>query len=121
MEFPQLIKALQNPEIYPEQAPKVELVQTHISVVLLVGDKVYKIKKTCRFWFSGLYHLRKKEILLRARGGFKSPAMPRNLFRGCRNKGQRGPGIYQPRTGRNNRICRIYEKAPRRENDGPVT
>lgn len=61
MEFPQLIKALQNPEIYPEQAPKVELVQTHISVVLLVGDKVYKIKKPVDFGFLDFTTLEKRK------------------------------------------------------------
>ncbi len=39
------------PEIYPNKADKVKLIQTHISWIFLVGDRVYKIKKPVNFGF----------------------------------------------------------------------
>jgi aminoglycoside phosphotransferase family enzyme/predicted kinase len=50
-QLPPLIRALLNPSVYPHPAPSVELVQTHISYVLLAGDYVYKIKKPVDFGF----------------------------------------------------------------------
>ena len=43
--LPQLIKALLKPESYPHPAHHIELIETHISWVLLAGEFVYKIKK----------------------------------------------------------------------------
>ena len=43
--LPQLISALLQPSRYPHPVPEVELVQTHISWVLLAGEFAYKIKK----------------------------------------------------------------------------
>jgi len=40
-----LIDALRNPDIYPHPVGKVELIETHISWVLLAGEFVYKLKK----------------------------------------------------------------------------
>jgi aminoglycoside phosphotransferase family enzyme/predicted kinase len=45
MDLPQLIEALSRPEAYPHAAAAVEVRQTHISVVFLAGDYVYKLKK----------------------------------------------------------------------------
>src|SRR5262249_55992483 len=44
-ELPPLIRALLDPAAYPEPPPSVELRQTHISYLLLAGDRAYKIKK----------------------------------------------------------------------------
>ena len=41
----QLIRALQQPDRYPHATGTVQLIETHISWVLLAGDYVYKIKK----------------------------------------------------------------------------
>jgi hypothetical protein len=43
--LPALIHALLEPERYPDPAPCVDLVETHISWVLLAGEYAYKIKK----------------------------------------------------------------------------
>lgn len=43
--LPALIQALLEPGRYPEPAPRVDLVETHISWVLLAGEFAYKIKK----------------------------------------------------------------------------
>jgi aminoglycoside phosphotransferase family enzyme len=59
-ELPEIIQALLNPKAYPDQAPKVELVQTQISYVLLVGEYVYKIKKPVDMGFLDYTTLEKR-------------------------------------------------------------
>jgi aminoglycoside phosphotransferase family enzyme/predicted kinase len=51
MELSTLISALSQPAAYPVPVPRVEVCQTHISVVFLAGDTVYKVKKPVRFGF----------------------------------------------------------------------
>jgi len=46
-----LIEALQNPDRYPHRVDRVELLETHISWVLLAGDRVYKLKKPLNLGF----------------------------------------------------------------------
>jgi aminoglycoside phosphotransferase family enzyme/predicted kinase len=46
-----LIGKLRNPALYPHPAASVELLETHISWVLLAGDFAYKIKKPVDFGF----------------------------------------------------------------------
>jgi aminoglycoside phosphotransferase family enzyme len=43
--LPELVQALLNPKVYPEPAKRVELMQTQMSFVFLVGNYVYKVKK----------------------------------------------------------------------------
>lgn len=49
--LPVLIRALLQPQRYPDGAQRVELVQTHISWVLLAGEFAYKIKKPLKLPF----------------------------------------------------------------------
>ena len=49
--LPPLIAALLDPARYPHAAPAVELVETHISWVLLAGEFAYKIKKPLALGF----------------------------------------------------------------------
>ena len=49
--LPPLIQALLSPARYPGDVARVELVQTHISWVLLAGDFAYKIKKPVQLPF----------------------------------------------------------------------
>lgn len=51
MDAQQLIAALSRPEAYPYAVDRVELVQTHISLVFLAGEFVYKIKKAVQLSF----------------------------------------------------------------------
>ena len=46
-----LVEALREPERYPHAVDQVRLLETHISWVLLAGDRVYKIKKPVDFGF----------------------------------------------------------------------
>ncbi len=43
--FPTIINALLKPECYPHSVERVEVIETHISWLLLAGEFVYKIKK----------------------------------------------------------------------------
>lgn len=47
-----LVAALRSPAAYPHPAATVELVETHISWVLLAGEYAYKIKKPVNFGFA---------------------------------------------------------------------
>lgn len=49
--LPPLIEAMRDPGFYPSRPAAVELVQTHISYVFLLGSRVYKVKKPVRFAF----------------------------------------------------------------------
>jgi aminoglycoside phosphotransferase family enzyme/predicted kinase len=51
MELPELIRALSDPAAYPFPAGAIEVRQTHISVVFLAGEVVYKIKKPVNLGF----------------------------------------------------------------------
>lgn len=51
MELTRLIDALADPAAYPERVEKVEVRQTHISAVFLVGRYAYKVKKPVELGF----------------------------------------------------------------------
>ncbi len=46
-----LLENLQNPALYPHSVTQFEVLETHISWVLLTGDYAYKIKKPVNFGF----------------------------------------------------------------------
>ena len=48
---PRLISRLLDPAVYPHPVGRVELIETHISWVLLAGERVYKIKKPVNLGF----------------------------------------------------------------------
>jgi hypothetical protein len=47
----ELVEALRQPGAYPHEPADVELAQTHISLVFLAGDRVYKVKKPVNLGF----------------------------------------------------------------------
>ena len=49
--LPDYIRALMKPSSYGHPAAEVELIQTHISYVLIAGEFVYKFKKPMDFGF----------------------------------------------------------------------
>jgi uncharacterized protein len=50
--LPKLIQQMLLPEFYPHPVPNpIQLIQTHISYVLLAGDYAYKVKKPANFGF----------------------------------------------------------------------
>ena len=50
-ELPTLIQAMLEPARYPHPVLRVDLVQTHISWILLAGDFAYKVKKPLKLPF----------------------------------------------------------------------
>ncbi|MGO9566167.1 MAG: AAA family ATPase [Desulfomonilaceae bacterium] len=55
-----LIPALSDPSIYPHRPDSVQVVQTHISVVFIGGELVYKIKKPVNLGFLDFTTLEKR-------------------------------------------------------------
>jgi hypothetical protein len=53
------------PDFYPHRPAAVRLVQTHISWVFLVGDRVYKLKKPVDFGFLDFSTRRKRQLACR--------------------------------------------------------
>ncbi len=47
----EIAKAFENPSFYEHPVKKIERKETHISIVFLTGDRVYKIKKPVNFGF----------------------------------------------------------------------
>jgi len=46
----ELLSALSVPSAFPEAGPDVRVVQTHISMVFVTGERAYKVKKPVAFW-----------------------------------------------------------------------
>ena len=61
MDIPTLQKALLNPAIYPDQPKEVKFVETHISLLFLTGNYVYKVKKAVDFGFLDFTSLEKRK------------------------------------------------------------
>lgn len=59
---PAFIRRLLEPAAYPHPAATVELIETHISWVLLAGDFAYKIKKPVNFGFLDFSTLEKRRF-----------------------------------------------------------
>ena len=69
--IPNLIKLMMQPEFYPHPVTEpIQLIQTHISYVLLTGDYVYKVKKPVNLGFlnfstlSARHHFCQEELRL---------------------------------------------------------
>lgn len=59
--LPGFIQALQHTDMYPHPVGDIQLIQTHISFVLLAGDFVYKFKKPVDFGFLDFSSLEKRK------------------------------------------------------------
>ncbi len=70
---PDLVEQMQRPEFYPHAAKAVDIRETHISMVFLAGEFVYKIKKPLQLEFLDFSTLEKRryycfqEVLLNRR------------------------------------------------------
>lgn len=56
-----LIDSLKNPEFYPHSVKEIEVIETHISWLILTGDYAYKIKKPVDFGFLDFTTLAKRQ------------------------------------------------------------
>jgi len=63
---PDRIESLADPSLYPERPDSVELIQTHLSVVVLAGDAAYKFKKSVRLPFVDFSTLAKRRAACEA-------------------------------------------------------
>ncbi|MCW8827895.1 MAG: AAA family ATPase [Gammaproteobacteria bacterium] len=61
-QLPPLIQSLLDPAAYPHPAERCELIETHISWVILAGDYVYKIKKPFDLGFLDFSTLEKRRF-----------------------------------------------------------
>ena len=61
MDIPSLQKALLDPKIYPDLPKEVEFIETHISLVFLTREYVYKVKKPVDFGFLDFTSLNKRK------------------------------------------------------------
>jgi uncharacterized protein len=61
MDISSLQKALLNPAIYPDFPKEVEFIETHISLVFLTREYVYKVKKPVDFGFLDFTSLNKRK------------------------------------------------------------
>jgi len=79
--FEQLVAEMSRPQFYPHQPPSIEVIQTHISVIFIAGESVYKIKKPLNFGFLDFTTLEKRrhychrEVALNSR-------FSENIYRG---------------------------------------
>ena len=60
--LPDHVQMLLSPPVYPHPVERVQLIQTHISYVLLAGDYVYKIKKPVDMGFLDYTTLEKRRF-----------------------------------------------------------
>ena len=59
--LPDLIQQMLQPGFYPHEVTEpIELIQTHVSYVLLTGDYAYKLKKPVNFGFLDFSSLEKR-------------------------------------------------------------
>ncbi len=60
MDLSSLKKALLTPDLYPDRPSAIQLMETHISLVFLTGNYVYKVKKPVNFGFLDFTTLEKR-------------------------------------------------------------
>lgn len=60
--IPSLQKSLLNPEIYPDRPRAIQFIETHISLLFLTGNYVYKVKKPVDFGFLDFTSLEKRKF-----------------------------------------------------------
>jgi len=60
--LPELVQALLNSKAYPENPPKIELVQTQMSFVFLTDNYVYKVKKPVNLGYLDYTTLEKRQF-----------------------------------------------------------
>ena len=75
MEQSVLFESLQDPLLY--EGKSVEVMQTHISFVVLAGDFVYKIKKSVDFGFLDFSDLKKRKFFCEAEVKLNSRLCPK--------------------------------------------
>ena len=96
MTHPQLIAAMSRPEFYPGNPDRIDLLQTHISLIFIAGELVYKVKKAVDFGFLDFTTLEKRQFYCQEELRAESEAGAGGLPGGCGNRGKAG---RQPGSG----------------------
>jgi len=76
MDLPSLQKALLRPELYPDHPRTVKLIETHISLLFLTGNYVYKVKKPVDFGFLDFTTLEKRKFFCEQEVKLNRPLSP---------------------------------------------
>ncbi|HYK25701.1 MAG TPA: AAA family ATPase [Steroidobacteraceae bacterium] len=82
--LPSPLAGLLSPEAYSHPVDRVELVETHISWVLLAGDYAYKIKRPVRYSFIDLTALDRRRFLCEEELRLNRRFAPQLYFEVCR-------------------------------------
>ena len=81
MSLPESLQSLLDPRTYPHPCDRIELIETHISWVLLTGAHAYKVKKPVRFSFIDFSTLALREQFCREELRCNRPFAP-TLYEG---------------------------------------
>ncbi len=77
MKLSQLIHTMQQPNFYPHSViSKIQVIQTHISIVFLTGNYAYKIKKNVNFGFVDYSTLEKRHHFIQQELEINQPIAP---------------------------------------------
>src|SRR5512139_3742517 len=81
IDTPFLQKVLLNPEIYPDHPQAIKMIETHISLLFLTGNYVYKVKKPVDFGFLDFTSLEKRKYFCEQEGMLNRRLSP-NIYLG---------------------------------------
>ncbi len=84
------IQALRRRDAYPGKDGKVELIQTHISWVFLVGDDVYKVKKPVDLGFANFTTLARRKAACEAEVRLNRRGCPGGVYLGVETLNRQG-------------------------------
>ena len=77
--YPPIVRALRNPTVYEHVVEDIEIIETHISYILLAGEYVYKIKKPVDLGFVDFSTLEKRKTYCQEEIRLNKRAAP-NLY-----------------------------------------
>jgi aminoglycoside phosphotransferase family enzyme len=99
MDVSSLQKALLNPGIYPDRPPAIKFMETHISLLFLTGNHVYKIKKPVNFGFLDFTSLGKRKLFCEEEVRLNRRLSP-GIYLGVVRITKEGDGIHMEGKGK---------------------
>lgn len=93
-----IIRELSRPEAYPHPVERIDVIQTHISVIFLAGDLVYKVKKPVDFGFLDFRTLEKRQYFCREELRLNRRLSP-DIYLGVASVLDGPEGLYIPGNG----------------------
>jgi aminoglycoside phosphotransferase family enzyme/predicted kinase len=92
--LPPHIQAMRRRAAYPGTSGRVELVQTHISWVFLVGDEVYKVKKPVNLGFANFTTLARRKAACEAEVRLNRRGCPGGVYLGVETLNREGDSFH---------------------------